>query len=390
VIRMLRVMTAGAIGVVLLASAAVAGAASMSDMGPNSAMPSMDLSASPPLAGGIDDGSTTMAVVPMGHLSDPFNTFYQTFTSVNGAWSETTPPGVGTNGGIVVASPTNGAVAVLPFYASSVSALSLLANGVSVGTGEVVGKMSTNPSALSVDPASGVLAFVGANGQVRVQSKFDAPFKTATTLSALQQAPTLKSCGVQAITSVAVEPGGSLALGLRCSKGGTSAVAQQNGSSWAIDSVAGLASDAVVRLDVDGQGLLALVKTGGMHATLRALQIEGSTVVASPAISIMNCTLRATSVSALLGATRSDIVTMAGTSHAEAVVLTPGAKTAHVAPLLPLSTQSVVSTSGSDVAAGLTAISVNKGIATIKTLTSGGAWTTKKVIRVSIQYGSAQ
>ena len=52
------------------------------------AMPSMNLALGPSLNAGIVDGTTSEVVVPMGHLNDPFNTFYETFTSNNGStWS---------------------------------------------------------------------------------------------------------------------------------------------------------------------------------------------------------------------------------------------------------------------------------------------------------------
>ena len=94
------------------------------------------------LAGGIStaDG-TSVAVIPMGHFNDPANKFFETFTAgPAGSWVLTTPTGVATNGGIVVASPGANAAAVLPWYLLRYTAVRPLdsAGGGSTGCAAVV------------------------------------------------------------------------------------------------------------------------------------------------------------------------------------------------------------------------------------------------------------
>jgi hypothetical protein len=356
-----------------------------------STMPSMSLSTPPTLAGGVDDGATAMVVVPMGHLSDPANTFYETFTAtVAGPWALTTPPGVATNGGIVLATPTKGAVAVLPFYASKLTALSALVGGRAGGDGQVSAALAHGPSALAVDLSSGALATVSARGVVRVQASLTARQVSVTTLSALKAAPGLRACGVAAITAVAFDAQGRLALGLHCTKPGTTAVALQGVSAWSISKAPGLGAVSVLRLDPDGSGLLALVRSGGMRASLRALRITGSSVSSSRSVPVMDLVIRSTSVSAPSSSGRSEVVALAGSKAVSALVLDPGSATRFLGAALPLSTRAVVSISSAPLSgSGLVAFEVQGGAATIVSLTDSGAWSTSQVERVTIPYGSS-
>ena len=58
---------------------------------------------SAPLPAAMTTGTGTWAVVPMGHLGDLLNTFWQVFYRPNGGsrWALVTPPGVADNGGLV-------------------------------------------------------------------------------------------------------------------------------------------------------------------------------------------------------------------------------------------------------------------------------------------------
>ena len=55
-----------------------------------------------PLASSTVTGTTTWATLPMGHLDDPLNTFWQLLALTGGpSWALATPPGVASNGGLV-------------------------------------------------------------------------------------------------------------------------------------------------------------------------------------------------------------------------------------------------------------------------------------------------
>ena len=121
------------------------------------------------LAGGIStaDG-TSVAVIPMGHFNDPANKFFETFTAgPAGSWVLTTPTGVATNGGIVVASPGANAAAVLPWYLLRYTAVRPLDSGHAAGAGEVLPPLAVSPTSLSV-ASDGSVAFVTRRGAVMV------------------------------------------------------------------------------------------------------------------------------------------------------------------------------------------------------------------------------
>ena len=130
-----------------------------------------------PVAGGVLDGSTAMAVLPLGHLEDPSNTFYETFSqNGSGSWSLSTPEGTATNGGIVLASPARGAGAVLSYLNLRLAAGFDLVAGQQTGAGEVLPLLAHVPSSLSVDPHTGAVAVLTEQGEVLTASSLAGPF----------------------------------------------------------------------------------------------------------------------------------------------------------------------------------------------------------------------
>ena len=57
-----------------------------------------------PLTSSVSSSSATWAALAMGNLHDPLNTFWQlvTLSGAGSRWAVTTPPGVASNGGLVV------------------------------------------------------------------------------------------------------------------------------------------------------------------------------------------------------------------------------------------------------------------------------------------------
>ncbi len=112
----------------------------------------------PPLASSVTTSSGSWATVAMGHLDQPLNTFWQLFFLASGAtrWNLVTPTGVADNGGLVVAVPDTGAIAVgfVPSQFLRYSPLALSSNGGATWSPALV------PSALSARPDA--LATVGA------------------------------------------------------------------------------------------------------------------------------------------------------------------------------------------------------------------------------------
>ncbi len=340
-----------------------------------------------PLSGGTSDGVTTMAIVPMGHLNDPFNTFYESFTqTTSGVWTLSTLPGVGTNGGLSLTSPSQGAVGVLPFDASTASALMRLRNGRASGNGEVIKALAHSPSVIAVDPVTTAISVLLANGTVRTQTLWSNAPVTTVQLSTLKNTSAGNKCGIESLTAIAYETNGDLAVGAQCKKGGTTGVLINHGGVWSVASLPSNGAGSVLRLDVDGVGLLALSQTQGSKASVRALFVGGETTLASPAHSLSGATVRAIAITGTITPTRSDVITLATSKKVVGVLLTPGASST-VTPALPLSTQAVLA--AGMLGTTLTAIQVNQGTAIFQTLTPLGTWRTTQSTKISVPYGSA-
>ena len=349
-------------------------------------MPSMNLAMGPSLNAGIVDGSTSEVVVPMGHLNDPFNTFYETFTSNNGStWTLSTPKGSSTNGGIVIASPAHGASAIRSFDNSHVSALTPLSMGTQVMSGgEIIPAIAQSPSALSVQ--GGRSYWVTKQGSVEMSWSPSATPITLATATSLNHSPGGTACGVATINSVAMNASGELAVGVRCSHGGTSAVLTRatTASSWKVAELPSMAADATMRLDATATGFIALVRTGGAAPSLRAVAIHGNDATLSPSVGLMYGLLRA-SVPDGHGGYDALIATSKGCS---VVDLAPGQSVTSIGAGLPTNAQSIARTSlhGTDV---LDVVEVSGGKASFAVLGTKGMWRSIQSIKVAIPYGSS-
>ena len=99
-----------------------------------------------PLATSVSTTLGSWATIPMGHLDDPANTFWEVFSLPAGAttWAAHTPPDVADNGGLVAAPTSTGVV--VGFRPSDLLKFSPLAStadgGVTYTTGLVPGALS--------------------------------------------------------------------------------------------------------------------------------------------------------------------------------------------------------------------------------------------------------
>ena len=107
-----------------------------------------------PLSGGTETTGGSWAVLPMGQLSDPSNTFWQVLRADPGSsrWSVVTPPGVADNGGLVAgASAGSALVGTLPSGLLHFSPVSVSTNGgTSWSPVFLPGSLAARPDALAV------------------------------------------------------------------------------------------------------------------------------------------------------------------------------------------------------------------------------------------------
>jgi hypothetical protein len=163
-------------------------------------------------------------LIAMGHLQDPSNTFWEVFLKPAGtaSWVLHTPPGVASNGGLVLAASPSGLL-TLGFLVSAALKFSPVAQSTDGGAkwspGELPSALTSTPDALAVGPTGQALALVATGDQRVLQTSGDlSTWRTLTTTNAL--APAASSCGVREATAVAYSPSGHLLLGLGCAHGG--------------------------------------------------------------------------------------------------------------------------------------------------------------------------
>jgi hypothetical protein len=245
--------------------------------GCSSSTPSADASttASPPaLAAPLNATLATstgeVAVVAMGTLGDPLNTFWQLFvrsSSATSPWTLVTPPGVADNGGLVV-SATPGSAGSAPmlagFQPSQGLAFSPLALSVDQGgtwsPGLVPGGLAPVPDALATSPGGAALALVRARGGEVFRSSGDpSVWSELVGQGAIASSGAGRSCGVGDLTAAALDATRGALVGTTCTASGVVGLFGAVGGSWhllgpRLSTPSGSASTKVLRL-VDGQGM---------------------------------------------------------------------------------------------------------------------------------------
>ncbi|HXX90367.1 MAG TPA: hypothetical protein VEI83_09105 [Acidimicrobiales bacterium] len=253
---------------------------------------SSDSSAPPaittPLQSALPMSSGSAAVVAMGTLDDPLNTFWQLFVRPDptAPWTLATPPGVADNGGLVVSAAPgvgpSGAWSLLagfePSQALAFSPLSVSADGGATwAPGAVDGALALVPDALASSSSSRMLALLRARGGVVLHSAGDpTTWSTLVDQRALASSAAGRTCGVGALTAVALDSGGAPLVGSSCSTGNVVGVFALSGGEWQrrgpflATGVAAAPTD-VLRLAQVGDVTGVLVAVGGRVPGIVAL-----------------------------------------------------------------------------------------------------------------------
>lgn len=367
--------------------------------------------------GGVSAGGTTVAIIPMGHLGDPANRFFQMFTQTAARWRPSTPVGVGTNGGIIVTAPAEGLVAVPPWGTSKLTAVSELVAGVqhNLANGEVLPPLVAGPSSIAADASSGVAAAITTSGTVLRWDRSDATPRRVGTTIGLAQTRAGRTCELRALTSVAVTSGGGLVVGGTCTKGGSLGLFERTpAGQWIAEGhLAGVAG-SVIRLDAEGAGATGMIERGGSSPSLTTFMVAGPTAPGTlpgsaiptsghlgPSLSLHGRAVRSTELvqtgvgASPIPATNTYLVATIGGRTVRAWSLAPTMPVTSIGPALGRGTQAVIETASTGSASfgglGITAFSVSAGTLRLSTLTPGATrWVPSATIRVAIPYGSAQ
>jgi hypothetical protein len=242
-----------------------------------------------PPAPAISASTTTptgsSVLIAMGHLHDPIDTFWELFLRPAGSssWVLHTPPGVASNGGLVLAASPSGPLTVgfLPSQALRFSPVAQSTDeGADWSPGELPFALTAAPDALAVGSTGDVLALVATGGQRLLQTSGNlAAWRTLTTTRALTHAAS--SCGVRDVTAVAYNPAGHPLLGLSCTRRGQVGILTSTGTStWhdiGLSLGSGSGSASVTRLVSTGDGVAGLAQVqSGMRASVVGFWGNGS------------------------------------------------------------------------------------------------------------------
>jgi hypothetical protein len=173
-----------------------------------------------PISASSTTPSGSAVVIPMGHLHDPSNTFWEVFLRSAGSksWVLHTPPGVASNGGLVLSGAPSGSLTV-GFLISANLEFSPVAQSTDGGDkwspGELPFPLASTPDALAVSHSGEALALVATAHQRVLQTSGDlSDWRTLTSTESL--VPAADSCGVQDVTAVAYNNAAEPILGLGC------------------------------------------------------------------------------------------------------------------------------------------------------------------------------
>lgn len=357
---------------------------------PGSTPPS---AASPPsLATSLLTPTGTWAVVVMGGSAASHNNFWQLFArpAATTAWRLVTPPGVASNGGLVLASPGTGSV-VAGFRPSQSLANSPLAtthnNGATWTPAILDAGLADVPDALAAAPASGRLLALLSNGQAELSGPGGTAWARLATRRSLAASPAGRHCGLGGLTAAAFSSSGVPLLAASCARPGTAGVFAYAGGTWhpagpALPTAYARSDVTVLRLTTTGGTTTALLAagTGSAARLLAAWSTDGGAHwTLSQPLPLHGAALR----SASSGPGGSVALVLTG-NHAETIAAAAGPW--RRLPTLPPATATLAPGPGG----GWDALAVHRTKLAVWRLTpGGGAWAATQTINVPIEFGSS-
>jgi hypothetical protein len=241
----------------------------------------------PPAAGALPSLATATAtdagmwaVAVMGGAAAQHNNFWQLFARPAGAasWRLVTPPGVASNGGLVIA-PHGGRSLTAAFRPSQRLVFTPLAVTSDFGAGWssaiLDAPLANVPDALAAAPGSARLLALLTDGTVEVSGS-GATWTPLVTRRTLAGSGAGARCGLQQLTAAAFSPAGAMLLAGGCAHPGTAGIFADSGGAWrpagpALPAALAGQPVTVLRLTSTGSGLVAVLQAGtGQSASLLA------------------------------------------------------------------------------------------------------------------------
>lgn len=232
------------------------------------AVPGLPLS----LARSVVVAGGTWAVVMMGGPIRGPDSFWELLTRPRGthAWRLVTPPGVASNGGLVIAGRGAGSV-VAGFRPSQRLVFSPLAatsdNGATWSPGLLDAGLANVPGALAADPDGGRLLGLASGGNTELSVTRGRRWTRLVTLRSLARSVAGRRCGLESISGAAFSPSGMPLLAGTCRHRRTVGMFVFASGRWRLDGPALPAFPAgqptrVVGLSVVGNRETALLAAG--------------------------------------------------------------------------------------------------------------------------------
>ena len=306
-----------------------------------------------------------------------------------GTWRLATPPGVASNGGLILAGLSAGSV-LAGFRPSQDLTYSPLATTTDTGKAWspslLDAALADVPSALAADPASGHLLALLADGTADTSGPGGTAWTRLATRQAIAASPAGARCGLDRITAAAFSPSGQAMLAASCHRPGIAGIFSHTGESWQLagPGARGYAHQpiTVLRLTTTGTTTAALLAAGNAPATrlLAAWSTDGGRHwTLSPALPLNHVTL--TAASAGPGSSLAVIL-----SDRHAMTVTSGASSWQALPVLPAGT----ATLAAGPSGGWNALAVHRSQLTIWQAAPGArSWSSGQVIKVPVPYGSS-
>ncbi len=191
----------------------------------------------PGLATSLVTPGGTWAVAVLGGSAAQHDNFWQLFLRPAGsmAWRLVTPPGVASNGGLVMAAP-GGPSLIVGFRPSQDLAFSPLAttsdNGSRWSSGVLDAGLADVPDALAAAPGGGRFLALLAGRRIDQARDGAAPWSPLASLRALAAAPAARRCSPDALTAVSFAPSGDPLAAASCARPGTAGIFSYAAGTW--------------------------------------------------------------------------------------------------------------------------------------------------------------
>jgi hypothetical protein len=341
-----------------------------------------------PLSLGTSVGTTagTWAVTLVGGSAAQYNNFWQLVVrpAASTQWRLVTPPGVASNGGLVIA-PMRGSSLVAAFRPSQDLVFTPLASTSNAGAGWSAGVidagLSDEPDALAGDQASGRLVALFANGSVDLGDSGGHDWTAIASQRRLAGDEATRRCGLTRLTGVAFLPNGIPLAAGDCGQPGVVGLFSYAAGRWQLTQAAlpgAFARDLVSVLAVAGLAgrTVALLQAG---SSLLVAQTNGSAwSVADPAA------LAGDSVSAMATSATGSIGLVL--SNGQGLVLPSPAGQWQPLTRLPRGTQTLAFGPGSQVEA---LVPARTAVSFYSYHPATSAWVLTQALKVPVQFGSS-